>query len=117
MGRLLIRGHRTVASAAHCAFDLLGVRACTAEELPPRLLAVLTKLGEKTEPSAEAKLRYEHRKLTRRFPPFPQFCLKISTFAGIIVQSELTNQCEAYLRFVWGGKIHRGWRLTLCGSF
>src|SRR5262245_15382552 len=34
----------------------------------------------------------------RRFPPFPQFCLKISTFAGIIVQSELTNQCEAYLR-------------------
>ena len=23
MGRLLIRGHRTVASAAHCAFDLL----------------------------------------------------------------------------------------------
>src|SRR6516225_10471092 len=33
----------------------------------------------------------------RRFPPFPQFCLKISTFAGIIVQAELTNQCEAYL--------------------
>jgi len=53
----------------------------------------------------------------RRFPPFPQFCLKISTFAGIIVQAELTNQCEAYLGLVWGGKIHRGWRLTLCGSF
>ena len=53
----------------------------------------------------------------RRFPPFPQFCLKISPFAGIIVQSELTNQCEAYLRLVWGGKIHRGWRLILCGSF
>jgi hypothetical protein len=32
------------------------------------------------------------------FPAFPQFCLKIFTFAGIIVQSELTNQCEAYLR-------------------
>ena len=44
----------------------------------------------------------------RRFPPFPQFCLKKSTFAEIIVQSELTNQCEAYLRLVWGGKIHRG---------
>ena len=32
------------------------------------------------------------------FPAFPQFCLKIFTFAGIIVQSGLTNQCEAYLR-------------------
>ena len=47
----------------------------------------------------------------------PPKALKISTFAGIIVQSELTNQCEAYLCLVWGGKIHRGWRLTLCGSF
>jgi len=28
-------------------------RACTADEMPPRLLAVLTKLGEETEPSAE----------------------------------------------------------------
>ena len=34
------------------------------------------------------------------FPAFPQFCLKIFTFAGIIVQSELTNQCEAYLVIV-----------------
>jgi hypothetical protein len=40
-----------------------------------------------------------------------------TNFMGIFVQSALTNQWKGAFIIVWGGKIHRGWRLTLCGSF
>jgi hypothetical protein len=51
-----------------------------------------------TQPLARARAHMAAALVTtRRFLPFPQFCLKISTFTGIIVQLELTNQCEAYV--------------------